>query len=342
MVLAIILLVLLGFSMLYNVGHFFRGLAGHPGGYARLAGPKLEEITIQENNTASKIAVIEVNGIITGQPTDGGYSMVDLIRAQLKRAEDDPKVRAVILRVDSPGGEVLASDEIFNAISEFQDKAEKPVVASMGNLAASGGYYISAPCRWIVANELTITGSIGVIMQTYNYRALMDKVGVVPQVYKSGQFKDMLSGSRDLSETSDEERGMVKKLIAEVYGKFKEAVAEGRQNSAAANRGEKEKGQSLAADWTEYADGRVFSGTEAFKLGFVDELGNFEDAVRRTRKLANMREATLIQYQQRLDFSDLFRMLGKTETPVVKLDLGMEAPKIQAGRLYFLAPTFAH
>ena len=123
--------------------------------------------------------MVDVDGIITSRAIDqGGYSMVDVIKAQLKRAEEDDRVKAVILKVDSPGGEVLASDEISRAIAEFQTKPHgKPVVCSMGSLAASGGYYVSAPCRWIVANELTITGSIGVIMSTWNYRGLMDKVG---------------------------------------------------------------------------------------------------------------------------------------------------------------------
>ena len=146
--------------------------------YARTGGPRLEEIIKEDNDAPNKIALIEVNGIITGQAVDqGGHSMVDVIRAQLKRAQEDERVKAVILKVDSPGGEVLASDEINRAIADFQKKARKPVVASMGSLAASGGYYVSVPCRWIVANELTITGSIGVIMSAWNYRGLMDKVG---------------------------------------------------------------------------------------------------------------------------------------------------------------------
>src|SRR5213075_3399635 len=104
----------------------------------------------------------------------------------------------------------------------------KPVVASMGNLAASGWYYVSAPCQWIVANELTITGSIGVIMHSWNYRGLMNKVGLRPQTYKSGKFKDMLSGEREPEEVPPEERKMVQKLIDDTYGKFKEGVAEDR------------------------------------------------------------------------------------------------------------------
>src|SRR4029077_17430498 len=132
---------------------------------------------------------------------------------QLKIVGRDHAVKAVLLKVDSPGGEVMASDDISRAISEFQDKYQKPVVAAMGSLAASGGYYVSAPCQWIVANELTMTGSIGVIMSTFNYRGLLDKVGVFPQVYKSGRFKDMLRGSKRPEEIEPEERQMIQAMI---------------------------------------------------------------------------------------------------------------------------------
>src|SRR3954470_10445137 len=157
MVLSIVLLVLFLFSMLLNVGHLFSGLS-HGRRVTRTVGPKLDEVLTEDNNANAKIAVIDIRGIITSSRADGGFSMVDLVKAQLDRAEEDDRVKAVILKVDSPGGEVLASDEIYNVIQTFQTNSPKPVVGYMGNLAASGGYYISAPCRWIVPNELTITG----------------------------------------------------------------------------------------------------------------------------------------------------------------------------------------
>jgi protease-4 len=270
--------------------------------------------------------------------------MVDLIRAQLKRAEEDDRVKAVILKVDSPGGEVLASDEINREIQRFQEKARnKPVVASMGSLAASGGYYVSAPCRWIVANDLTITGSIGVILSTYNYRGLMDKVGLVPMTFKSGKYKDMLSGSREPNQITEEERQMVQVLIDETYSKFKGVVQDGRDKAQDLNKNAKDpadRGHALVENWKDYADGRVLSGTEAARLGFVDELGNFHDAVKRARKLAGVSDANVIEYQQRIDLSDILRLFGKSDAKAVKVDLGMEMPKLQAGQLYFLSPTF--
>lgn len=341
MVLAFVLLGLLAISLLYNLASFVSSFAGGPATYGHTSGPRLEEVVLEHTGAHAKVAVVEVAGIITGDAYDGGaFSMVDVIKAQLRRAEKDSRVKAVVLKVDSPGGEVLASDEIYRAIANFQETSGKPVIAAMGNVAASGGYYVSAPCRWIVANELTLTGSIGVIMNSLNYRGLMNKVGVQPQVYKSGRFKDMLSGMREPTDVPAEEKEMLQDLVQEVFGKFKGIVAEGRANARQMNSRNKTQGQALAPDWADYADGRVLSGTEAFKLGFVDELGNFEDAVDRAKALAGIKDANLVQYLQHFDISDLFRMFGRAESRTVKLDLGVDAPKLRAGQLYFLAPTY--
>jgi len=357
MVFAIILLVLLGLSMLINFSQFVRSVT-RVGGSGALAsrtrdvGPRLDEAVIEDNDASSKIAVVEVNGIITSTAVDQqGTSMVDIIKAQLDRALDDSGVKAVILKVDSPGGEVLASDEISDAIKNFQNGKKskgdttkhggKPVIVSMGNLAASGGYYISAPCRWIVANKMTLTGSIGVIMHGWNYRGLIDKIGIAPETYKSGKFKDMLSGSREKSEIPPEEHEMVQKLIDEVYVDFKDVVEKGRKAAHEADP----DGQALAGDWADYADGRVLSGVQAQKLGFVDEIGDFRIAVKRAKKIAGIADdANLIRYEQRYDISDFFRMFGESKTDVhtVKVDLGFDAPKLQAGEMYFLSPVLFH
>jgi protease-4 len=345
MVVALVLFILLGISLLYNVGNLAGNVfRGRPVRYTRTTGPRLEEVVYQDNDAANKIAIVEVDGIITDRALDqGGFGLVEVIKAQLRRAEEDDRVKAILLKVDSPGGEVMASDEIYRAIKDFQARTPKPVIASMGSLAASGGYYISSPCRWIVANELTITGSIGVIMSSYNYRGLMDKVGVLPQVFKSGKFKDMLSGSREPDSISQEEKAMMQALIDETYGRFKTVVQEGRGQAYDKNKNTKEKGQPLSDDWQNYADGRILSGSEALKLGFVDQLGSFDDAVDRAKRLVGISQANLIQYQQKFDLSDMFRLFGKSDAKAsVKVDLGMDMPKLQAGKLYFLSPTFLH
>jgi protease IV len=270
---------------------------------------------------------------------------VDVIKAQLDRAADDDNVKAVILKVDSPGGEVMASDQINKAIVAFEsDSADddngkeihrgKPVICSMGSLAASGGFYISVPCRWIVANDLTLTGSIGVIMEGFNYRGLMDKLGVSPVVYKSGKFKDMLSPMRETNEIPAEEHAMVQALINDTYQKFKGVVQDGRNNAHDLN---KKEGRPLADNWADFADGRVVSGKQALDLGFVDELGDFDDAVDRAEKIAGISNANLIEYQERYDISNFLSMFGQSsQSHDIKLDLGVDLPKLQAGCMYFL------
>jgi len=340
MIAALVLLLLLGISALFNLGLLMQSFADLSRQHQRAGGPRLEEVVVEDNGADHKVAVIPIEGIISSMPIDGtGFTMVDVVKAQLNRAENDDEVKAVVLRVDSPGGEVLASDEIAGAIRDFQENADKPVIVSMGNLAASGGYYVAAPCRWIVANELTITGSIGVIMSGLNYRGLMDKLGLEPQVYKSGRFKDMLSGSRKPGEISEEERIMVNNLIDEVYEKFKSVVEAGRTEAHKQNGTD---GRVLIKNWEDYADGRVFSGSEAHKLGFVDELGNFNAAVDRALDIAGLEAADLVEYQRRVEFGDILRMFGQTESRAIKVDIGIETPKLKAGQPYFLSPIYLH
>jgi len=340
-VFALILLVLLILSLSVNFRQAARSLVKGKSyrGANTTSGPRLEEVTVKESPVSStnKIVVVPIQGVISGDAMQQSeYSMVTVVKEQLKLAKEDDSVRAVILKVDSPGGEVMASDEIAKAITDFQDKTHKPVVVSMGSLAASGGYYVSAPCDWIVANDLTITGSIGVIMHGLNYRGLLDKVGVYPEVFKSGKYKDMLSGTKKPDEISPEEKQMVQDLIDETYNKFKSVVAEGRENSFRHNRGKK-----LSSDWQDYADGRILSGTQAYKLGFVDEIGDFDVSVDRAKQLSGINRADVVEYQQVFDFSNIFRMFGQAETQkTVKVELGVDVPKLHAGYLYFLSPTF--
>jgi protease IV len=339
----LVLAIVLGISLIWNVQHVFDGFMTEAFTPARRVGPMLEETIVEYNHSAHKIAVVPVEGIITSDGMDGrGYSLVEYIRDQLELAQKDDDVKAVILKVNSPGGEVLASDDIYHAIEDFQRITGKPVVASMSSVAASGGYYVSAPCRWIVANELTITGSIGVIMTSVNVRGLLDKVGVRPEVYKSGKFKDMLSWTKRPEDVTDEERAMVQKMVDETYDKFKEVIVDGRKAANELNEKRPEKGRKLSSSWTDYADGRVLSGKEAYELGFVDELGGWQTAVRRARKLAKIENANLIQYHQRVDLSSLFRLFGKSEDTKVKVDLGFDAPKLKGGHLYFLSPSLIH
>jgi protease-4 len=352
MIAAIILTVLLVLSLFGNLTQlvasafsFRHGIRTEAFGSGRDIGPKLEECMLENNHSINKIAVITVDGIITSHDTDqAGNNMVDVIQAQLDRAADDRRVRAVILKVDSPGGEVLASDQIYKAIRNFEsDNPDdhgkhglrgKPVICSMGSLAASGGYYISSGCRWIVANDLTLTGSIGVIMHGWNYRGLMDKVGVAPMTYKSGKFKDMLSGERETNEIPPEEHAMVQNLIDETYGQFTNVVYTGRN---AAHDLNKKEGRALDPNWLSLADGRVLSGRQALNHGFVDSLGTFDDAVDRAKTIAHIDDCNLVEYRERYDISNFLSMFGQSDQAHdIKLQLDSEVPKLHAGLMYFL------
>jgi protease-4 len=342
-VVAFLLLIGLVISLL---GNLVLGIGGGPSvassGHGNHAGDHFMEAVLEDNDSDDKILVVNIDGVISSQAVDpDGSTLVDLVHDQLDRASRDEHVKAVVLRVDSPGGEVLASDEIYRLIKKFQEgEGGKPVIATMGNVAASGGYYVSAPCRWIVANELTITGSIGVIMHGYNYRGLMDKVGVRRQVFKSGKFKDMLSPDKSPEEETAEEKAMVQGMIQETFDRFKAVVAEGRKYAAEQN---KDEGRKLAADWEGLADGRILSGKTAFENGFVDELGNFDTAVDRALELTGLSKANLVAYHLPFNFANVFRIFGKAEARGVKVDLGLDLPKaLQPGRLYYVAPGMVH
>jgi len=336
----------IGFGLLFVLAYAVEALkapsTGSRSGHSTVAHDALREVVIEGASTRDKVVVVDIDGVISSSPFDyQGNTLVTFVEEQLERAGADDHVKAVILKIDSPGGEVMASDQIYKLVMDFQEEHEKPVIASMGSVAASGGYYVAAPCRWIVAHDLTITGSIGVIMQSYNWRGLMDKLGVSPQVFKSGPMKDMLSPDKREEDISLEERRIVQDLVNETFDRFKGVVEEGRGLAASRNEDnegeEADQGRSLAKHWKEFADGRLLSGKDAWKLGLVDELGDFSTALQRARKLAGLKDSRVIQYSRPPSFGSLFRLLGRSADSSVKVDLGVRMPEIRSG-LYYLAP----
>ena len=217
-----------------------------------------------------KIAVITLRGVISSSlPGNVGDSMVDDMRFALEQAREDDNVRAIVLEIDSPGGEVTASDVIYHAV--VKARAKKPVVVYMDSLAASGGYYVACGGKFLIANETTITGSIGVIIQTLNYEQLFNKIGLASVVFKSGKFKDMLNGARPIT---PEEREYVQSFVMSTYEKFLGIVA---------------KERNLPADTLRntIADGRILSGRDARDDKLIDGLGQIEDAYRKAKELGN-------------------------------------------------------
>lgn len=220
---------------------------------------------------SSAVGVIEVRGVI-----DREDETIEAIRRFAKADH----IHAVILRVESPGGAVTPAQEIYQELLRLREK--KPLIASLGEVAASGGYYIASACNTIVANPGTMTGSIGVIMGTmYNVQGLLDKLGVKGSVIKAGTYKDIGSPIREMT---PEERQILKDMLDNVHTQFIAAVAAGRKMDETAVR--------------KLADGRVYSGEQAQKLGLVDQLGNFQDAVAAAAKAAGIAgEPRLVRVQ---------------------------------------------
>jgi protease-4 len=254
-----------------------------------------------------KIAVIP----LTGSITSGGTSLFfdpsitpELARQQLERADRDRAVKAIVLRVESPGGVVAPCQEILQAIEEV----EKPIVVSMGSQATSGGYYISCKADKIVALPGTMTGSIGVIAQVPNIKGLYDKLGIEMQVYKGGEHKDMYSGLRELT---PEEGEIMQRMVDEYYDQFIEIVAEGRGLS-------KDRVRSLAT-------GQIYTGAEAKKLGLIDELGGLDTAIDLAAHLAGVVTPRVEYYQQ--PKPSLRSLLGLADAIQMKF-LGLSAEDI--------------
>ncbi|MEW6172742.1 MAG: signal peptide peptidase SppA [Bacillota bacterium] len=222
-----------------------------------------------------KIGVVYIQGIITTQEVSGGLfsSGTDSVRGivdALHRAEDDDSIKAVVLRIDSPGGSAAASQEVAAAVKRVKE-AGKKVVVSMGDVAASGAYWIAVDADRIFADPATLTGSIGVIVETVELAGLYGKIGVNKEVVKSGPYKDMGSESRPMT---PQERVIFQAMVDDIYNQFVDQVAKGRKMP---------RNKVL-----QFADGRVFTGRQAKAAGLVDTLGDSHDAVREAGRLAKI------------------------------------------------------
>ena len=234
----------------------------------------------QKNPLGEKVALVHVTGVIIDSS--------DVIK-ELKDHAKDSSVKAIIIRVNSPGGAVAPSQEIYNEIIKIKEK--KKVIVSMGAIAASGGYYIAAPADRIVANAGTLTGSIGVIMELPNVSGLMDKIGIETQVIKSGKHKDIASVFKTLT---PEEKKILQTVLDDVHDQFIKAVSDSR-------------GMTFE-ETKKLADGRIFTGRMAKEIGLIDELGGLEDAIMLAGELAGIEgEPEVVTKKEKFSFFDLIR-----------------------------------
>jgi protease IV len=258
-----------------------------------------EEI-LKDGDPFTKIAVLEVDGVI--QDTGGdmgsffespGYHHRDFME-KLEQVKEDDAVKGLIIRVNSPGGGVVESAEIHDKLIEIQKEAKKTVYISMGTMAASGGYYISAPATKIFASPETLTGSLGVIMQGVNYEGLAKKYGVDFVTIKSGPYKDIMSPTREMTEA---ERNILQSMIDNSYSGFVKVISEGRGLPVSKVK--------------EIADGRIYDGRQAKDLNLIDEFGYFDDVVEGMKKDLKLKDAQVVRYNQNFGFGSLFKMSAR-------------------------------
>jgi len=260
----------------------------------------------RELKYGERVGVIELKGIILD---------AESALEQLKRFREQENVKAIVVRIDTPGGAVGPAQEIYREIRKTV--AVKPVIASMGTIAASGGFYVAAATDGIMANPGTITGSIGVIMEFTNFKELLDKIGLYPVVIKSGEFKDLGSPVRQLSET---EEAILQEFVDSVHMQFVADVAEGRGM-------EKDAVVQLA-------DGRIFSGEKALALGMIDRLGNFPDAVEWAGRKGGIEGEIITVYPPEEKYSLLRKLVEMSSGEIESMLQQVNTNRISGGYLF--------
>ncbi|AIY05047.1 signal peptide peptidase [Planococcus sp. PAMC 21323] len=256
----------------------------------------LSEIVMEDGDFNNRVAVLNVDGVIqdTGAAASffgtAGYNH-SFFMEQLESIKEDASVKAVVLAVNSPGGGVVESAEIYDKIREIQEETEKPFYVSMGAIAASGGYYIAAPAEKIFVNEETLTGSIGVIMQSVNYGELAERYGVDFVTIKSGPYKDIMSPTRDMTE---DERALLQEMLDDSYESFVDVIEEGR--------GMTEKEVKAVAD------GRIMNGRQAVEVNLADGFGFEEDVIEQVKTDFDLNNAQVFQYGTSQGWGSLLSM----------------------------------
>lgn len=252
---------------------------------SRAGDAEIDQTIVEEDSGAggARIAMIDVSGLIFNGRSRGlfneGDHPVGALHEKLRAAADDDRIKAVIVRLNTPGGTVTASDAMYREVMRFKKQTGKPVVALMMDVAASGGYYLACGADEIVAYPTTVTGSIGVIAQTVSFKPLMDRWGIKAEAFTSGPNK---AAGSPLGEMTDGHRAVFRRMIDDFYGRFRELVRTSRPN--------------IPADrFDTVTDGRVLTGTDALEVGLVDQLGDVYDAWAVAKKRAGVSRAHLVQ-----------------------------------------------
>jgi protease-4 len=269
----------------------------------------LDEETV-EGEGPSKILLMDLSGVLSEDTVSLSLTtppprvpLLARVREELRRAEKDDRVKALIVRINSPGGTITASDVIYREIREFKARRKIPVIAAIVDVGASGGYYVALAADQILAHPTSVTGSIGVVMLTLNAQGLMEKIGVAPLAIKSGAMKDAGSPFRQLT---PEERAVFQGVIDEMFTRFVGLIVQARKIPAERVRG--------------FADGRVYTAEQARELGLVDRLGYMDDAVEMARKAAGLTEARVVMYHRPREYrANYYSTTPTAETALTRL-----------------------
>lgn len=293
----VIALGIFGVSIIVSISmSFFESVNGAQSDLTSLT-DESQEKTLENGSLSSKIAVLEVSGTIQDNGDSSsllgsdGYNHRTFLK-NLERAKEDKTVKGIVLKVNSPGGGVYESAEIHKKLEEIKKETKKPIYVSMGSMAASGGYYISTAADKIFTTPETLTGSLGVIMESVNYSKLADKLGISFETIKSGAHKDIMSPSREMTK---EEKNIMQTMVDNSYEGFIDVISEGRGMSK--------------AEVKKIADGRVYDGRQAKKLNLVDELGFYDDTISAMKKdHKDLKNASVISYEESFGLGSLFSM----------------------------------
>jgi protease-4 len=266
-----------------------------------------------DDGVKDRILLLDIEGVIVEWETSSWFGLNEKepttaeVRRKLEKAATDSRIKAVVLRVNSPGGTVTATDIVYREIKKYKARTKAPVVASFMGVAASGGYYVSCTADTIVSHPTTITGSIGVLMHSFGFDGLFKKIGMESRVIKAGRLKDV---GNPFAEQTEEQKQVLQRLVDEAYGRFIAVVAEGRPNL---------KQEEIL----KLADGRVYSATDAKQLGLVDQLGDLDDAIEEAKRLAKIRDAGVILYSTSTRPEQNIYSTTRAEGPKINVDASL-------------------
>lgn len=293
-----------------------------------LGNEQIEEVVLIKSPAKEKILLLDISGMIGTTVKPGMFDregdILSRVYYRLKKASEDKRVRGIILRLDTPGGEVTASDIIYHEILNFKRRTGIPVLALMMGLTASGGYYIASACDYLIAHPSTLTGSIGVISIFPNLEGLLEKVGIEVQVIKSRERKDSGSVFRGMTDT---ERNEFQKIIEEYHRNFENAVYENRKDFLS------------RADLEKIADGRVMTASQALEAKLIDEIGYFDKALQIILDLASLPEANVVSYTYfPKRKTNIYATSLKSTTPLESVNFQEMIQSLKSGFYYLWHP----